>query len=442
MIADMQTRRPAVKRFRTLTYPRLTRIMMASLCVAMGFGVSVDLYAQTSGVPTSMQPADPLPAELTFFTPERLLRFGTAAEAERCRDELRRFIWPEGLPTASAIPIELVQHVHGYDRTAIAAGVNSVLGTYCQSIDVLLANNSTFDLATAIVLLRPTQQHASAMPNRDKAAVNACPPLVLIHQGHQGGLSDGISGVAETALRRGMYVMIFQMPMIGWNTDKNVMLRTQSSNAQLVTVRNHDDLFARFQAYGYAPGIPLQLFLDPVVQGLNYVEHVFGKPSSVVMVGLSGGGWTTHMAAAVEPRIHVSIPVAGALPMYARRFSRGSAGDSEQVIPALYGEVDTPDSDAVPDSATGVASWLEIFALGGVGAGRKQIQILNYHDPCCFGGNVYKTYDLFLSTSVQQRLGGSWLLHTDTSHRKHVISPHVISTIIDPILSAVSPRKD
>jgi hypothetical protein len=32
------------------------------------------------------------------------------------------------------------------------------------------------------------------------------------------------------------------------------------------------------------------------------------------MLGLSGGGWTTTLAAAIDPRIEVSFPTAGSTP--------------------------------------------------------------------------------------------------------------------------------
>lgn len=58
-------------------------------------------------------------------------------------------------------------------------------------------------------------------------------------------------------------------------------------------------------------------------------------------------------------------PVAGALPLCARPFSPGSAGDSEQEYHPIFGEEDS-NKDGVLDRATGIASWLEVFALGGI----------------------------------------------------------------------------
>ena len=47
----------------------------------------------------------------------------------------------------------------------------------------------------------------------------------------------------------------------------------------------------------------------------------------VVLFGLSGGGWSTTVAAAIDPRISLSIPIAGSVPkfpteLYATPFSQ------------------------------------------------------------------------------------------------------------------------
>ena len=56
-----------------------------------------------------------------------------------------------------------------------------------------------------------------------------------------------------------------------------------------------------------------RFFVEPVILTINYAKQVLGY-KRVVMMGLSGGGWTTTMAAALDPRIELSIPVAGSIP--------------------------------------------------------------------------------------------------------------------------------
>lgn len=67
--------------------------------------------------------------------------------------------------------------------------------------------------------------------------------------------------------------------------------------------------FKQFDDQG-APAF--RFFLEPVVLTINYALSLGYK--HVVMTGLSGGGWTTTVAAAVDPRITLSMPVAGSIP--------------------------------------------------------------------------------------------------------------------------------
>src|SRR5262249_40894467 len=85
------------------------------------------------------------------------------------------------------------------------------------------------------------------------------------------------------------------------------------------------------------------------------------------MVGLSGGGWTTTVYAALDPTITFSFPVAGTIPLYLR--AKGSVGDTEQTLSSFYQ----------------IAGYPDLYVLGSHGPGRKQVQILNRQDDCCFG---------------------------------------------------------
>lgn len=75
------------------------------------------------------------------------------------------------------------------------------------------------------------------------------------------------------------------------------------------------------------------------------------------MMGLSGGGWTTVLYAALDPRIMRSYPVAGSWPIYLRFASPRDWGDYEETIPELYKTV----------------NYLEMYILGSYGEGRKQL---------------------------------------------------------------------
>ena len=56
------------------------------------------------------------------------------------------------------------------------------------------------------------------------------------------------------------------------------------------------------------------MWVEPVIVGVNYGLSEFGY-GDVNMVGISGGGYTTHMCAAIDARIKLSFPTAGSLPL-------------------------------------------------------------------------------------------------------------------------------
>ena len=57
---------------------------------------------------------------------------------------------------------------------------------------------------------------------------------------------------------------------------------------------------------------PLRYFLEPVVLTANYAESLGYE--EINMAGLSGGGWSTTVASAVDKSIKGSFPIAGSVP--------------------------------------------------------------------------------------------------------------------------------
>jgi hypothetical protein len=195
----------------------------------------------------------------------------------------------------------------------------------------------------------------------------------------------------------------------------------------------------------YAPpaGSPIRYFLDTTLQSLNYLEssNAFDE---VDMIGLSGGGWTTTLYAALDPRIVRSFPVAGSIPLYLRgtvpsqsnpdiSFLGVSAasgnecnnlGDEEQYFPDLYG----------------IAGYPDLYVLGSYGAGREQVQILNRNDSCCFGqaqeadsdeyDNDIRIYELSVRNTLESLNSGHFRLEVDESSTHHQISRRALHGVI------------
>jgi hypothetical protein len=167
-------------------------------------------------------------------------------------------------------------------------------------------------------------------------------------------------------------------------------------------------------------GSPLKFFLEPVAISLN---EIGGRYKRIHMAGLSGGGWTTTVYSAVDTRIRSSFPIAGTMPLYLR--TGGSVGDMEQYLEAFYI----------------IAGYPDLYLLGAAGPNRRQIQILNRRDDCCFGeaqhepvraGVDYepaiRAYEARVREAVARH--GSFRVEIDDSAPHHMISPHAVRIML------------
>ncbi|MCA9059899.1 MAG: hypothetical protein KDA85_15435, partial [Planctomycetaceae bacterium] len=360
--------------------------------------------------------------ELDDFDPSGLVRFHTLEEAEAKREELIRFIWKNGLPT-EVLPTADER----IDSEVFRGDLTGINGRLASSTDRLDATVAPYDFHSILYLIHPVQENANSQR------------LVIVHSGHRQGvrIGEGVNDAVNRLLQDGFHVLIADMPLVGWNSDASVRLPESKTDIQIDQrgTAGHNSLFQQLAPPVLPDGEVFRFFLEPIVQGVNHFLKTQPNAGDVSMLGLSGGGWTTHVSAAVDVRIRRSFPVAGAYPLYARRLARGSWGDAEQVYAPLYGESDA-NEDGITDTATGVASWLEIFALGGIGRDRQQIQILNFEDSCCFSTEAYKSYDHFLGQLVNHIGYGSWHVHSDRTHQSHIISTPVLNEVIIPAIGA------
>jgi hypothetical protein len=145
---------------------------------------------------------------------------------------------------------------------------------------------------------------------------------------------------------------------------------------------SHNDLFDPTKNLRPANGAhPLIYFLDPVRRSLNYVISRYGY-TQIHMAGLSGGGWTTTLYAALDTRIKTSVPIAGTEPFYMRIQSDAEQEDQPEIGSDFF-RFSSGDGQVV-------TGYKDLYLLGSYGAGRRQIQALNRNDDCCFGQNHYK----------------------------------------------------
>jgi hypothetical protein len=94
--------------------------------------------------------------------------------------------------------------------------------------------------------------------------------------------------------------MELMMPLIGCNT----------ATDRYPDAHGHA-WFEQFEAQG---DHTMRYFIEPVALAANHGVRLGYK--HVVLVGLSGGGWTTTVSSAVVPAITLSVPIAGSVPKW------------------------------------------------------------------------------------------------------------------------------
>jgi len=235
------------------------------------------------------------------------------------------------------------------------------------------------------------------MPERPNNA------LVLYHTGH-----EGLTGRDRAAIRAftqaGYPVWRLDMPLTGANPREVAVTLPEAGR---VFIRQHrqmsylDELTA---------GSPLRYFIEPVVALVNQAQTQGYR--DIFAVGLSGGGWTVHLAAAVDVRIRASYPVAAGVPL-ALRFDRDQKnwGDWEGNLPALHR----------------IAGFEDLSILGA--AGRSQIQVLNEFDLCCYNEARFSMYAPIISQVVTS-LGGNYAVHWSKGEFQHRANPAALKLIL------------
>lgn len=231
--------------------------------------------------------------------------------------------------------------------------------------------------------------------------------LIILQHGHACTFDDaadpqgyGMAEAADRFLQAGYAVLIAYMPHMRPGDCRTV---------------SHGSLFSPDVTGGSA----LKVFLEPVIVSLNALKP---KYTEIHMVGLSGGGWTATLLAAIDPAIRTSFPVAGSIPLYLR--TGGSVGDKEQYLDEFYQ----------------LAGYPDLYFLGSYGPGRKQIQILNRQDTCCFGAAQHKGDDYepalrVYEKAVQKALGttGTFRLEIDNDAPRHMISPQAVTLMLQEL---------
>jgi hypothetical protein len=318
------------------------------------------------------------------FDVTQIIEIQKSQDVQTKRKNLIQFLWgSDGFPDEK-LPAETVQGISDSDFVSL---------TNLKRIDRLTVNME-FGINSIAYHFIPQQANGE---------------LAMYHQGHNGKFSVGIRTI-QAFLNKGYSVIALSMPLLGMNNKPlidfkrfgKIILHSHSQMPFLEPPQCH----------------PIKYFLVPVATCVNYAASF--KYKRIIMVGISGGGWTTTLYAAIDPRIKHSFPTAGSLPNYLRArdiTNSGTIGDYEQIEPALYRTV----------------NYLEFYILGSFGDGRRQLQILNEFDSCCFKGTGFKTYKDIIKNTVQGLGSGSFDVFLDSTHRLHQISPRALEVIFEDL---------
>lgn len=264
------------------------------------------------------------------------------------------------------------------------------------------------DLRSALLLKVPLRFGMFSSPVVLRPARERRPPCLLVYHAGHGALLDGNAGaVILDAVAGGCLVALLHMPAFQPDvTGRRPSVATLRSGGvvDLASTRLHHR-YALLEADGRAA---LDLFVQPVLSVIDFATALVrgrGEPR-IVMAGLSGGGWTTHVAAAVDPRIDVNIPVAGSTP------SDSASGDYEEAHPILRR-----------------LSYPVLYALGSTPVGRQTIHVLNWQDPCCFARSDPARWAPRTRRSMRAFGGGEYGWHIEYENVGHAISNHTASLV-------------
>jgi hypothetical protein len=312
----------------------------------------------------------------------KLIRIDSINKLEETRKSLIEFIWgSEELPMSMPTEIQTNHKDSRYED---------------------IVNLSRIDLITIEMAYGFISKAYHFIPEVSNGEV------ILYHQGHSGGFILGRDVIKEL-VNKGYNVVGFSMPLIGMNNQPNIFLERFG----WFNFENYIELGLLLPKSGH----PLKLFIEPVIQVINYLENQTNY-LGFAMVGISGGGWTTTVAAAIDTRITASFSVAGGVPMYLRTRNDNDWGSWEETVPEFYN----------------IANYLELYILGSVGPDRVQWQIFNLYDPCCYSGNKSKTFGKTVSTWVERFGGGRFNFYIDDTHYEHKISSHAMELIEKELL--------
>lgn len=230
--------------------------------------------------------------------------------------------------------------------------------------------------------------------------------------------SDGTNmGLMSQAwLRAGCVWIGGSMPFMGHNPSTLAVTADNGLLLNMIASAGHHD----FSTYATQVSVdPMRWYVDPMLLAINWA--VTGGVSGITRVvadGISGGGFTTDLLAAVEPRINRSYPTCDSLPFDLAKttFSLGTSS-------TVYSQYDWESRDssvAFPSNPAWYGpSYLNggveiLYALGALESGRRRVQWLRDNDPV-FTAVTLHTQLAQRAATVQAWVNGHAEIRIDTT---------------------------
>lgn len=311
----------------------------------------------------------------------------SAEDVAKKRKDLARYIWGEG-----GFPIDRFP-----DETNCLA--NDALAKYFrhQATGIRWIVRMDHGIDSDILVLTPKRVTKDI--------------VIIYQQGHEGSAWAG-KRVIGHFIAQGYQVVVIEMPLLGRNSSPVINLRRHGA----VKMSSHDFFTLRDYEFG---GNSIRYFVEPVIAAIN--QLMTNGVKRFAMLGSSGGGWTTTLCAALDPRIYWSFSVAGSLPFNLRQGNELS--DYENHLPALYNIVNYP----------------ELYILSASSGERLAMQILNKYDTVVFSGDRGKLYQSvvqeFLSRFGLGRyscvIDSTWVGHGISRYALKIISAHLNKSLVD-----------
>jgi hypothetical protein len=368
--------------------------------------------------PSCPPPPDAHPTLGSSFD-DRATTVSTEADVERRRQQLIDTIW--GCGTLPASMPQVTEQTLAAVGGAIPANLTNLAPSVLQ-LDFPTMNpmppNGTDGGNGMAFLLTP----AEAPRHR----------VVILGTGHTTSFDEGEDGsgmrnVVQTLLTENYSVMLMYMPHFtpfdgtGVNGGPGDHSKMFSDGVDAGSGVEPTD------ATNY------RYFFEPSIIAINFLASDAapgGAFTDIALAGLSGGAWTTALVAALDTRPRLSIAIAGGLPEY---IEPDWSMDAEQFVRERLG-----------------VGYADVHVLGAAGAAlggapRRQTQVLNRRDNCCFGERMYDDHDggagtwqsslrLFEANvrTALQGMGsaGRYRLEVDEMADHHMVSANSLQNIL------------